>query len=256
MHDLTQTVLAETARRGGVIDPVAHFDLIVELDAVAHGLTRLPIDEQLIILDRPIVLSESVTVRRLSEAARAWLKEGPLTWWAKSSEMQSLAIAWAYCHARDRAAIESMPASSFIVMRRINAWRRSLDVPFDVIVAAIQSLDIPSPSISLLDPSDPSDTSDASTTEPPPTCGQIYAALMREHSCTLEYLLFDISDAQVEILIDALSTRNLAESVSSIDNGKVETESARRRRHNWTRAKKAFFAAVLPPNPAEVPANG
>jgi hypothetical protein len=251
MHDLVKAVIVEATRRGAVIDPVAHFDLIVELDALARGFTRPPIDERLIVLDRPIVLSPGVTVRRLSEAACAWLVEYPGQWWRDQQDLRSLATAWAYCNARDRAAIENMPATSFAALQRLNAWRRSLDIPFDSIVAAVQSLESDvSPDFALLKGKDPD--ADNASNEPPPTCGQVYAALMREHSCSLEYLLFDISSEQLDLLIDALSTRNLALSIVSETNGKIETEAARRRRHNWTRGKTAFLKIVLP----EVPANG
>jgi hypothetical protein len=247
MHDLVKALIAEAQRRGAVLDPIAHHDLIVELDAAANGFTRLPVDELIILLDRPVVLSPSCTVRRLSESAKAWLNDGPAAWWPSAPDLIALASAWAFCHGRDRASLDAMPATPWAALRHLIAWRRRLDVPLDTIQAVAQSLEAASArELSLLSKVAP----EPESSEPPASVGSVYAALMREHSCSLEHLLFDISADQLDIMLRALVARNLAQSVAAVhQDGSAESEAAVRRRHNWTHAKLAFLKAVLPVAP-------
>jgi hypothetical protein len=266
MHLLVKTLLAECARRGAPVDPVQYWDDLVDLDLIAHGLTNRPQDERHILLDRPIHVG-NVTLRRLSEAALEWLAD-VIDWWGPSDQRTEYATAWALCCGRSKDALDTVttPAAAWSVIR---AWRRTVHVPVHFILdaaaefaatseplALAQTRDkrvqhlrselrslrpaLPEPSHAaadaLLQTLAPAGAHTALST----SVGPIYAALVAEYHDPLEHWLFDVSSAQVDLMLDALILRRESEDVESTKTGLVSAGD-RRRLARWTAAKCAFL---------------
>jgi hypothetical protein len=249
VHLLTATLLAEARRRGAVLDAIEHHDLIAQLDLVAHGLTTLPTDEALEIVDPTIALSETCIVRALCPAAADWFARGPRVWWEADEVRLTAAMCWAHCNGRSRQAIDSVSGDKGQALRVISTWADSLDVPFEKVGVAIASIDrAKTGAIELLSAGLKALRRQDAPTDAPIGAGHLYATLMREHGQPLEYFLFDVSEAQLDILIESLARRNLEDDFGPIGaDGTTESAAARRRRANWTAAKLEFLRRVLPP---------
>lgn len=260
MHLLVKTLLEEARRRGAVLDAIEHHDLIAQLDLVAQGFATLPVDEALDIADPAIALSDTCIVRALCPASADWYTRGPKIWWGNDEQKLNAAICWAHCNGRGKQVIASVSGNPRQAWQVISEWVDSLTIPLDVVAVAIAAIARARPvaieilvaGIAALRKTD-TDAADAS----PSGIGHLYATLMREYSRPLEYFLFDLSDAQLDLMIESLARRNLEDGCGPVGpDGKIESAAARRRRANWTAAKMEFLRRVLPTETAVTPGSG
>ena len=256
MHLLVTTLLEEARRRGAVLDAIEHHDLVDELDLVACGFATLPADEALEIVDPAIALSDTCIVRAICPAAVAWFNREPKVWWESDEQRLNAAICWAHCNGRDRQTLATVSGDKRQAWRVISAWVDSLDVPLDKVAVAIATMArAKAGSIELLAAGLKALRRPDAPNVDPAGVGHLYATLMREYSHPLEYFLFDVSEAQLDIMIESLGRRNLDESYGAIGaDGTVETAAARRRRANWTAAKMEFLRRVRPKEATFAPA--
>ena len=123
LHLLASRVVKRVVASGAVIDPIDHFGDIRELDRLAREIGSPPIAEHLDLLDAPILIDD-VALQRLSWAAREWIATSVWEWWQSDAEMLDLAYAWAFAHARDKAALQSVRISARKARAVISQWAR------------------------------------------------------------------------------------------------------------------------------------
>jgi hypothetical protein len=206
MHILAERAVKRAIAAGAAVDPVQHFDLIVELDRLARALGESPVSDSIAILDRSIVVGGS-TLRRLSFAARAWLEDCAETWFGKDDPcMFDLCCAWAFAHGRSRAALDAC-GSAADARQTVRAWLKTLDCTPEQLAAAVEALGAPlaPPTVLLADPVDPAAPARSAR------IGPVFARLIREYGQTLDYWMFEVSDDAVGVLIDTIARSDEAD---------------------------------------------
>ncbi len=183
MHPLVQQTLAKAAAAGAVIDFIADFDTLIELERLAQAIERPPADERLALLAAPIRVG-GVDLHRLSLGAIEWLSERGLAWFEGDPLQQDLLVGFVMAHVKAPEAFLRLNAARE-ARKTIWDWRISVHASKEELGVAMTAL---------LTVADPGEKTDAGKATRRHGFGPIVAHLVDRFGGSPAYWLWECPD--------------------------------------------------------------